>query len=51
MALDRVAQTGALFCHAYDQPQICAGQGTLAVELAGQTGGVDTVLVAAVAAG
>jgi len=23
--------TGALFCHAYDQPEICAGQGTLAL--------------------
>jgi threonine dehydratase len=38
---------GALFCHAYDQPDICAGQGTLALELAEQLGGgVDTVLVA-----
>jgi threonine dehydratase len=39
--------TGALFCHAYDQPEICAGQGTLALELLDQLdGGVDTVLVA-----
>jgi len=38
---------GALFCHAYDQPEICAGQGTLALELHEQLGGhVDTVLVA-----
>jgi threonine dehydratase len=39
--------TGALFCHAYDQPEICAGQGTLALELLDQLAGdVDTVLVA-----
>ena len=38
---------GALFCHAYDQPEICAGQGTLALELHEQLDGeVDTVLVA-----
>lgn len=45
-ATKRVADTGALFCHAYDQPEICAGQGTVALELEEQTGGVDTVLVA-----
>src|SRR3954453_1652050 len=39
--------TGALFCHAYDQPEICAGQGTLALELLEQLdGNGDTVLVA-----
>jgi threonine dehydratase len=39
--------TGALFCHAYDQPEVCAGQGTLALELVDQfEGQVDTVLVA-----
>jgi threonine dehydratase len=38
----RGAQTGALFCHAYDQPEVVAGQGTLALELSD----VDTVLVA-----
>jgi threonine dehydratase len=38
--------TGALFCHAYDQPEVCAGQGTLALELLEQAGAVDTVLVA-----
>ncbi|GIG56265.1 threonine dehydratase [Longispora fulva] len=38
---------GALFCHAYDQPEICAGQGTLGLELLDQLGGeLDTVLVA-----
>ncbi|MEO5874433.1 MAG: pyridoxal-phosphate dependent enzyme [Streptosporangiaceae bacterium] len=35
-----------MFCHAYDQPEICAGQGTLGLELLAQTGGVDTILVA-----
>jgi threonine dehydratase len=38
----RGAETGALFCHAYDQPDVVAGQGTLALELSD----VDTVLVA-----
>jgi threonine dehydratase len=41
------AEVGALFCHPYDQPEICAGQGTLGLELLEQTGGeLDTVLVA-----
>ena len=46
-AVADAAETGALFCHAYDQPEICAGQGTLALELLDQLGSeVDTVLVA-----
>lgn len=46
-ATKRAADTGALFCHAYDQPEICAGQGTLGSELLAQTdGALDTVLVA-----
>jgi threonine dehydratase len=44
-ATKRAADTGALHCHAYDQPEVVAGQGTIAVELLAQTGGVDTVLV------
>jgi threonine dehydratase len=41
------AETGALLCHAYDQPEICAGQGTLGLELLDQTDGeLDTVLLA-----
>ena len=36
----------ALGCHAYDQPEVLAGQGTVAREWAHQTGGLDTVLVA-----
>lgn len=43
----RVALTGALLCHAYDQPEIAAGAGTLALELLDQvSAGFDTVLVA-----
>jgi threonine dehydratase len=39
--------TGALFCHAYDDPDMVAGNGTLALELREQlAGGFDTVLVA-----
>ncbi|GLY84063.1 threonine/serine dehydratase [Actinoallomurus iriomotensis] len=44
-ATKRAADTGALFGHPYDQPEVCAGQGTLALELEEQTGGVETVLV------
>lgn len=47
LAVKHADQSGALFCHAYDQPEICAGQGTLALELLEQTRGqLDTVLVA-----
>ncbi|MGY1698231.1 threonine/serine dehydratase [Geodermatophilus sp. SYSU D00766] len=46
-AVAHAEAAGALFCHAYDQPEICAGQGTLALELHEQLdGAVDTVLVA-----
>lgn len=46
-ATKRAADTGALFCHAYDLPEVCAGQGTLGLEFLEQTGGeVDTVLIA-----
>src|SRR5690606_4037186 len=44
-ATKRAADTGALFCHAYDQPEICAGAGTLALELLDQVGEFDTVLL------
>jgi len=43
----RAAETGALFCHAYDDPAMVAGNGTLGLELLEQIpGGFDTVLVA-----
>lgn len=45
-ATKRAADTGALFCHAYDQFEVCAGQGTLGLELLAQVPTVDTVLVA-----
>lgn len=45
-AMARADRTGALLCHAYDQPEVCAGQGTLGLEFMEQAGGVDTVLVA-----
>lgn len=45
-AQERVAETGALFAHAYDQPEICAGQGTLGLELLEQIPHLDTVVIA-----
>ncbi|MFP5311020.1 MAG: threonine/serine dehydratase [Actinomycetes bacterium] len=38
--------TGAVYCHAYDQPEIAAGAGTVGSELLEQLPDVDTVLVA-----
>jgi threonine dehydratase len=46
-AVVRAAATGALFCHAYDDPDMVAGNGTVGLELLAQLrGGFDTVLVA-----
>ncbi len=46
-AQEHVRRTGALYCHAYDQPEIAAGAGTLALELSEQAPtGIDTVVVA-----
>ncbi|GIM97632.1 threonine dehydratase [Paractinoplanes toevensis] len=43
----RSAETGALLCHAYDDPDMVAGNGTLGLELLEQLpDGFDTVLVA-----
>ena len=39
------AASGALSVHAFDQRETLLGQGTLALELAGQLGQLDTVLV------
>lgn len=41
----RIAETGAVEVHAYDQREVCAGQGTLVLELLEQAA-FDTVLVA-----
>ncbi|WP_045731154.1 threonine/serine dehydratase [Pseudarthrobacter chlorophenolicus] len=45
-AVAHAAETGAVYCHAYDQPEIAAGAGTAGLELLDQVPGVDTVLVA-----
>ena len=42
----RAKESGALVLHAYDQPEIVAGQGTVGAELAEQVPNADTVLVA-----
>jgi threonine dehydratase len=42
----RAAEVGALFMHAYDQPEVVAGQGTIGAELSEQVSDADTVLVA-----
>jgi threonine dehydratase len=42
----QAAQTGALVVHAYDQPEVVAGQGTLGREMAEQIPDLDTILVA-----
>ncbi len=44
-AVTHAAATGAVYCHAYDQPEVAAGAGTLAIELLDQAA-VDTILVA-----
>ena len=45
-SMKRVEETGALVAHPYDQPEIVAGQGTVAWELESQAPDLDTVLVA-----
>ena len=46
-AIAHAAATGAVYCHAYDQPAIAAGAGTLGLEvLEDLAGAVDTVVVA-----
>ncbi|HEX6754817.1 MAG TPA: threonine/serine dehydratase [Mycobacteriales bacterium] len=46
VAAGTAQRTGTPLVHAYDQAEVCAGQGTLALELIEQAGPVDTVLVA-----
>jgi len=43
---ERAKQTGALVVHAYNQPEVIAGQGTTGMEFAVQAPDLDTVLVA-----
>lgn len=45
-AMHYVEDTGALFCHAYDQLEIAAGAGTLAEEILEDEPGIDTIVVA-----
>ncbi len=45
-ALQARDESGALLVHAYDQPEILAGQGTVGLEILEQVSGFDTVLVA-----
>ncbi len=45
-AMAYAAEAGAVYCHAYDQPEIAAGAGTIGTELLEQLGQVDTVVVA-----
>jgi threonine dehydratase len=45
-ALQARDDSGALLVHAYDQPEVVAGQGTVGLELLEQTRMFDTVLVA-----
>ncbi len=42
----RAQETGALMVHAYDQPEVLAGQGTVALEWAKQSPGLTHALVA-----
>jgi len=42
----RVKETGALVVHAYDQPEVLAGQGTVGREFERQAPDLDTILVA-----
>lgn len=45
-AVAHAEQTGAVYCHAYDQAEIAAGAGTVGSELLEQLPDVDTILVA-----
>lgn len=40
------SETGALFCHAYDQPDIAAGAGVIGLEIVEDLPDVDTIVVA-----
>ena len=46
-AIDHAKTTGAVYCHAYDQPEIAAGAGTLGLEILEDLADeVDSILVA-----
>ncbi|HZU34130.1 MAG TPA: threonine/serine dehydratase [Candidatus Angelobacter sp.] len=45
-SLKRAAESAAVSIHAYDDPRVLAGQGTLGMELEEQVRGLDSVLIA-----
>jgi len=45
-AVEHAQSHGALFSHAYDQPEIAAGAGTIAEEVLDDEPGIDTIVVA-----
>ncbi|MDF1484641.1 threonine/serine dehydratase [Ramlibacter sp. H39-3-26] len=49
--LERQRETGALLTHAYDQPEVVAGAGTLAREIEEQGGGLPDSLLVSVGGG
>jgi len=49
--LERQRLTGALLTHAYDQPEVVAGAGTLALEIEAQGGGLPDSLLVSVGGG
>jgi threonine dehydratase len=44
-ALEHVERTGATFIHAFEEPRVIAGQGTIGLELAEQGRDAETVLI------
>lgn len=44
-AAEFAAETGAVFIHPFDHPDIIAGQGTLGLDIADQRSDIDTVIV------
>ena len=50
-SMERAETTGALLLHAYDQPEVVAGDGTIGMEISEQVPDADTVLVAVGGAG
>jgi len=46
LSMERAKASGALVVHAYDQPEVILGQGTVGLELMAQVPNLDTVLIA-----
>jgi threonine dehydratase len=46
LSMERAKASGALVVHAYDQPEVILGQGTVGLELMAQAPKLDTVLIA-----